>query len=89
MITYNINHTDSKNSSIFKYEWIKNKKPEKEKENKRKPCSLSEIQLYQYTAHKMTISIKGFFSKCDQNAQETADSLLKKSLMVNFVFVLS
>ena len=37
----------------------------------------------------MTISIKGFFSKCDQNAQETADSLLKKSLMVNFVFVLS
>ena len=42
------------------------------------------------TAQKMKFSIKGFFSKCDQirSFLRIWSHLMKKSLMINFIFCL-
>ena len=48
----------------------------------------NEVTELEDTAQKMKFSIKGFFSKCDQIRRKLQiwSHLLKKSLMVNFIF---
>ena len=54
-------------------------------------CASEDINANQETknAQKMTLSIKNFFSKCDQIRRKLRiwSHLLKKSLMQNFIFV--